>query len=436
MVKIYPIMQLFGTSGIRAIADESLAQLAFKLGLVVGNVYGNVVVGGDTRTSTEAMKHSLISGLLFAGGDCCDAGVIPTPTLAFAAREFDAGVMITASHNPPEYNGLKLFNPDGSSFDAYQRQQIEEAVRDNSFSIAPWNRIKSSRPHNRAVEQHIERIQQDFPTGLKLKVVVDSGCGAASLVTPHLLTRLGCEVVTINCYHSGFFPRDAELVESNLGDLMKATTEAGADLGIAHDGDGDRMMAVDEKGRFVPGDRLLAIFARELGAKEIVTTIDASMAIEEMGFKVSYTRVGDTCVSEELRKGGDFGGEPSGSWVFPKLSLCPDGVYAAARITAITSQQKLSALVDSVPGYPVLRGSISSNGVVLSNLEQQLMTMNPLSVSKVDGIKLNFEDSWLLVRPSGTEPKIRVTVEAKSEGTAHQLFDSAVRLVKANAEGK
>ena len=155
MVKIYPIMQLFGTSGIRAIADESLAQLAFKLGLVVGNVYGNVVVGGDTRTSTEAMKHSLISGLLFAGGDCCDAGVIPTPTLAFAAREFDAGVMITASHNPPEYNGLKLFNPDGSSFDAYQRPQLEEAVRDNFFSIAPWNRMMSSRLPNPAVRQQI-----------------------------------------------------------------------------------------------------------------------------------------------------------------------------------------------------------------------------------------------------------------------------------------
>ena len=217
---------------------------------------------------------------------------------------------------------------------------------------------------------------------------------------------------------------------------MKATREAGADLGIAHDGDGDRMMVVDEKGRFVPGDRLLAIFARELGAKEIVTTIDASMAIEEMGFKVSYTKVGDTYVSEELKRGGDFGGEPSGSWVFPKLSLCPDGIYAAARITAIARQQKLSALVDSIPSYPLLRGSIRSNRVVLFNLEQQLMTMNPLSVGKVDGIKLNFEDSWLLVRPSGTEPKIRLTVEAKSERAARQLFDRAVRLVKASTEGK
>lgn len=429
-------MQLFGTSGIRAVADRSLAQLAFKIGVVVGNDYGKVVVGGDTRTSTEAMKHSLISGLLFAGADCYDAGVTPTPTLAFAGREFDAAAMITASHNPPEYNGLKLFNPDGSAFDTRQRQQIEEAVQDDIFGTAPWDRIKSHHLYHRAVEQHIERIQQDFPARLKLKVVVDSGCGATSLVTPDLLSRLGCEVTAINGYPSGFFPHDVEPIESNLSDLIKATGELGADLGIAHDGDGDRMMVVDDKGRFVPGDCLLAIFAQELGAKEIVTTVDASMAIEEMGFKVSYTRVGDSYVSEELRKGGDFGGEPSGSWLFPRVSLCPDGVYAAARITAIAGRQKISALVDGIPKYPLLRGSISRSGVVLSNLEQKLMIMNPLSVSKVDGIKLSFKDSWLLVRPSGTEPKIRLTVEARSEAVARRLFDNAVKLVKAAKEKK
>ena len=429
-------MHLFGTSGIRAIADRNLAELAFKVGLAVSNAGDRIVVGGDTRTSTEAVKHALVAGILFAGSNYHDAGVIPTPTLAFAAREFDSGVMITASHNPPEYNGLKLINPDGSAFVAHQRQQIETAIQSNTLKVAPWNEIKSSQPYTGAVEQHIKRIRQDFPAKIKLKVVVDSGCGAASLVTPRLLTQLGCEVIEINCHPSGFFPRDVEPIESNLGDLMKATRELGADLGIAHDGDGDRMMAVDEKGRFVPGDKLLAIFARELGAKEVVTTVDASMAIEEMGFRVSYTRVGDSYVSEKLRQSGDFGGEPSGSWVFPGISLCPDGVYAAALITAITGRQKLSALVDSIPGYPVLRGSIRNNGVTLSHLEQQMMTLNPLSVSNVDGIKLNFNDSWLLVRPSGTEPKIRLTVEAKNQETARELFDNAVRLAKTSAEGK
>ncbi len=416
--------------------DKNLVQLALKIGLAVGNVYGKVVVGGDTRTSTEAMKHSLLSGLLFAGSNCCDAGVTPTPTLAFAARKFNAGAMITASHNPPEYNGVKLLNPDGSAFDLSQQEQIEETVLSGAFSVAPWDEIKSSCRYDGAIEQHIERIQQDFPTGLKLKVVVDSGCGAASMVTPELLTRLGCEVVAMNCHPSGHFPRDTEPIEANLKDLIKATRELGADLGIAHDGDGDRMMVVDDKGRFVPGDSLLVIFAQDSGAKEVVTTVDASMAIEEMGFRVTRTRVGDTHVSQQLKRGGDFGGEPSGSWVFPKVSLCPDGVYAAARITAIAKEQKLSRLVDRITNYPLLRGSISSNGVIISNLEQRLVVMNPRSVSNVDGIKLNFDDGWLLVRVSGTEPKVRITVEARSETRAQQLFDDSIRIIKQSTEGK
>ena len=423
-------MQLFGTSGIRRVADKNLIQLALEVGLAVGKVYGSVVVGCDTRTSSEAMKHALISGLLAAGSRGRDAGVIPTPTLAFAAREFDAGAMITASHNPPEYNGIKLLNPDGSAFGSDQRKQIEEMILNGSLSVARWDKIKSSSIYSGAVERHIEHILRHFPGGLELRVVVDCGCGAASVVTPYLLRKLGCEVVTLNCYPSGFFPHAIEPIESNLGDLMRATREFGADLGIAHDGDGDRMMAVDDKGRFIPGDKLLALFAQEVEAKEVVTTIDASMTIDEMGFGVTRTRVGDNYVSEELKKGGGFGGEPSGSWVFPNISLCPDGIYAAARLVAMAGRQKLSELVDSIPCYPLLRGNISSEGAVMSKLEQQLMTMEPSSVSNTDGIKLNFADGWLLIRASGTEPQIRVTAEAKSEARARQLYDNGIRAIK------
>jgi len=428
-------MQLFGTSGIRAIADTDLMQLALKLGLAVGSVYRNVVVGCDTRTSSQAMKHALISGLLTAGSRCCDDGVTPTPTLAFAAREFAVGAMITASHNPPNYNGIKLVNPDGSAFDSDQRKQIEEMVLNDSFDAAPWEEIKENSIYDGAIEQHIDRILQDFPTGLKLKVVVDCGCGATCVITPYLLTKLGCEVIGLNCHPSGFFPHDIEPTEANLGELIKATRELGADLGIAHDGDGDRMMAVDDKGRFVPGDKLLAIFAQEVGAKEIVTTIDASMAIDETGFKIVRTRVGDTYVSEKLKNGGGFGGEPSGSWVFPNISLCPDGIYAAAQTVAIASRQKLSLLVDKIPHYPLLRGSINSKGIVVPRLEQRLMAMSPSSVSNVDGIKLNFEDGWVLIRASGTEPKVRITAEAKSEARLRHLYDNSIRIIKDCMEG-
>jgi phosphoglucosamine mutase len=428
-------MRLFGTSGIRAIADRSLFELAFRVGLAVGNLYGRVVVGGDTRTSTETMKHSLTAGLLAAGSRCYDAGLVTTPTLALATRKFDAGAMITASHNPPDYNGIKLLNPDGSAFDANQRQQIEELVLDESLATAAWQEIKSSSLYPGGVEQHIEHILQDFHEELKLRVVVDCGCGAASIITPYLLERLGCEVVGLNCYPSGYFPHDIEPTEANLGGLIRATKELGADLGIAHDGDGDRMMVVDDRGRFVPGDKLLAILAWEAGAKALVTTVDASMVIDEIGFQVIRTRVGDIYVSEQLKQGGEFGGEPSGSWVFPTISLCPDGIYAAAQVVAIASRQKLSSLADTIPHYPLLRGSISSQGIEMSRLQERLMTMAPLSVSNIDGIKLDFDDGWVLIRTSGTEPKIRITAEAKTEARLHHLYTSGLEIIKHCMEG-
>jgi len=427
-------MGLFGTSGIRRLFDNSLVCLALRVGLTVGKFYGNVVVGSDTRTSSDALKYAVISGLLAAGSRCEDAGVVPTPTLGFAARGFDAGVMITASHNPPEYNGIKLLNPDGAGFDSAQQAQVEEALN-VSPAVAPWDDIKSSDIYHGAVERHIERIIQDFPARFKVKVALDCGCGAASVITPHLLRKLGCEVAEINCYPSGFFPRGIEPTESNLENLITATRKSGAALGIAHDGDADRIMVVDDLGSFISGDKLLAIFARSVRAKEVVTTIDASMAIDEMGFNVRRTRIGDTCVSEGLKKGGDFGGEPSGSWIFPSVSLCPDGIYAAAQVVAIASQQSLSHMVDNIPSYPLLRGSISSEGIVMSGLELQLMAMEPLSVSNVDGVKLNFKDGWLLVRASGTEPKIRLTAEARSETRVHQLYDSGLKAIKDCIEG-
>ncbi|MBI4267081.1 MAG: phosphoglucosamine mutase [Chloroflexi bacterium] len=422
-------MHLFGTSGIRGIADKNLVSLAFKVGLATGAVYHDVAVGGDTRTSSGALKHAVISGLLAAGAECYDVGTVPTPTLACAARDFEAGIMVTASHNPPEYNGMKLLNPDGDAFDPIQQKQIEKLIS-GDLNVAPWDKLKSSRTYVGAIEQHLDRILKSFPVELKLKVVVDAGCGAASLVTPYLLRKLGCEVLALDCYPSGFFPHTIEPTESNLGNLMKATREFGADLGIAHDGDADRMMAVDKRGRFITGDKLLVIFARAITAKEVVTTLDASMSIEEMGFKVHRTRVGDNYVSQALRGGGQFGGETSGAWVFPRISLCPDGIYAAAQMAAIASQQDLAAMVDGIPSYPLLRGSASSDGVEMSRLEPGLMALEPLSVSKLDGIKLNFKDGWLLVRASGTEPKIRLTAEARDEATVRRLYDSGLAAIR------
>lgn len=422
-------MKLFGTSGIRAVFNSDLLNLAFKIGLVVGKDCANVAVATDTRTSGDAMKNAVTAGLLAAGAGCYDAGIAPTPTLAFITREFDAGVMITASHNPPEYNGIKLLNPDGSSFTSAQQAQIEEKILADNYAAAGWDKVKQNCIYEGAIRKHIENIVSGFPSSLNIKVVVDAGCGAASEVTPLMLERLGCEVITMNCNPSGFFPRPVEPTEANLQDLCRAVSESGAALGIAHDGDADRMMAVDDKGRFITGDKLLAILARAGLAKDVVTTLDASMTIEEMGYKIRRTRIGDTWVSEELRRGGDFGGETSGAWIFPNISLCPDGIYAAAQIAALASEYSLAALVDKIPAYPLLRGSVNYKKMDMSRLKANLLALKPVSTSDIDGFKLDFSDGWLLARPSGTEPKVRLTAEAKTQAKVKQLYDRGLEAV-------
>jgi phosphoglucosamine mutase len=424
-------MLLFGTSGIRRLVDRDLVHLGLQVGLAVGSLYDQVIVGRDTRTSGSALRHAVMAGLLASGARSSDAGVLPTPTLALAAAHFKVGIMITASHNPPQYNGLKLLNPDGSAFSAGQQNQIEDMIAGLTPAKVLWETMQPGEVYSSAMENHIALIRREFPAGIKIKVVVDSCCGAAYFITPHLLTLLGCEVTAINCHADGFFPHDIEPVEANLGDLIQAVKDSGADLGIAHDGDADRMMAVDDLGRFISGDKLLAIFARAAGNKNIVTTIDASMSIDEMHFKVRRTRVGDPYVSEELKKGGGFGGEPSGAWVFPQISLCPDGIFAAAQIAAVASRGKLSLLVDNLPSYPVIRGNIAGSVSSMDSIKQRMITeLQPASIDSIDGLKLNFHDGWLLVRPSGTEPKIRLSAEAKSEAAARRYYEAGSRIIK------
>jgi phosphoglucosamine mutase len=429
-------MQLFGTSGIRRLVDDNLISLALRVGLATGKIYSKVALGRDTRTSGSALSHAVTSGLLAAGANCSDAGIIPTPTLAFLTREFEAGIMVTASHNPPQYNGLKLINPDGSAFSAEQQKQIEELVDGPTPTQTRWGKMQKGEINETAVEKHITRILEDFQERLKIKVVVDSGCGAAYFITPNMLKRLGCEVITLNCSPNGIFPHDVEPIEANLGDLMNTVKKCGADLGIAHDGDADRMMAVDNLGRFIPGDKMLAILGQACGTKTLVTTVDASLSIDEMSFIVKRTKVGDPYVSEELKRGGEFGGEPSGAWVFPALSLCPDGIYAAAKIAAIASREKLSYLVDNIPSYPMIRGNISGKIKYMDKLKEKLLAgLEPAAIETVDGLKMSFKDGWILVRPSGTEPKIRLTAEAKSQPSARQYYEKSAIIIQDYVQG-
>lgn len=429
-------MKLFGSSGIRGLANvEVTVDLAMKVGMALGKSKKNAVIGRDPRVAAEMIELAVISGLMSAGCDVVRAGLITTPTLAYAARNYDCGVMITASHNPATDVGIKLWNPDGMAFDSAQQEEIENIIEAEDFVYVPWNKVGKISSFENAVREHIDMIRS-HTTGAPIRVVVDCGGGAGGTITPFLLREMGCEVITLNSQIDGHFPaRNPEPNDKNLWMLKKAVKEFDAALGIAHDGDADRMMAVDEKGIFVSGDEMLAIFARFecRDNPRIVVPVDTSMIVDDAipGSTVIHTRVGDVYVAEEMKKlKADFGGEPSGSWIFPRISYCPDGIYAAALLVDIVKDRKLSGLRDELPKYPTLRSTVacdnSAKETVMQAVSSKLAGMG--NVSTIDGIRVDMKDGWVLVRPSGTEAKIRITAEARQNVEAlHARVEGIVK---------
>ena len=418
----------FGSSGIRGIVNQEItSESALRIGRAVGTEMGSVVIGHDTRTSAEMIEYAVISGLLSMGCKVTRVGMVATPTLAYAARDYDCGIMITASHNPPEYIGVKLFNPDGMAFDSAQQKIIEQLIEDEDIRLASWNRMHPVRTDANAVSNHISMILSGVEIKKRMRVVVDSGCGAASLTTPYLLRAMGCDVVTLNSQPDGFFPgHNPEPKKENLAALQSAVLGVNADLGIAHDGDADRMVAVDDRGGVVSNDKLLAFFGRYEARKKMIMPVDTSMLIDAVlpDIEITRTRVGDVFVAEEMKKSGaEFGGETSGTWIFPRISYCPDGIYAAARLVEILSREKerFSDLLASLPEYRIKRGSIPYPGD-MKRIEKELRVLDFSDISTIDGIRLTFDDAWALVRPSGTEPIIRITVEGKQADDVEKLY--------------
>src|SRR3989454_1882882 len=299
----------FGSSGIRGLGNVDVTpDLALHVGMILGEAYGGTIVGHDPRVTGPMLVEALTAGLLSSGAPAVEAGLVSTPTLARGAREFACGAVVTASHNPAPYNGIKLWNPDGMAFDEDQQREIEETLDRGNFPMPSWDHVGSVMSRPDLVEQHVESILNEVGTA-KLRVVVDCACGATATITPFLLRQMGCDVIAINAQADGHFPgRDPEPLEENLAVLSSTVRAVHADLGIAHDGDGDRMVAVDREGRFVGGDTLLALFAREEVRRGLVVPVDASMVLDDLLPKATIwrTRVGD--VYAALR---DLGGRVS-----------------------------------------------------------------------------------------------------------------------------
>jgi phosphoglucosamine mutase len=422
-------MSLFGSSGVRGVVNQEFTpELATMIGMAVGSTVKKAVTGMDSRTSGPMVEAAVASGLMATGCDVFSAGLVTTPTLAEASRSMGCGIMVTASHNPPEYAGVKLWNPDGSGFSVEQARAVEKTLDSRRFKLKPWDKVGIRRIMQDAVECHAMRILAGVGRS-GLKVVVDCANGPASNITPVVLQRMGCRVVTLNSNPDGHFPgRPPEPVEENLSDLRSAVVSMQADVGIAHDGDADRMVAVDDKGEFLGGDQLLALFAKRYAKKKVVVTVDSSMAVDDyIDAKVVRTRVGDVFVSEEVKRTkADFGGEPSGTWIFPDQTYCPDGILAAARLVEMIGKKRLSELRKGIPRYPILRDAVKfdpkDKAAVLRRIEKELRAADCEELLTTDGFRLQFEDGWALVRPSGTEPKIRFLAEARSEKRAAEIM--------------
>jgi phosphoglucosamine mutase len=428
------MMPSFGSSGVRGPWDgEVTPAYGRRLGAALGDLHDDLLVTRDGRTSSPALAEAVAAGAAGQGAAVTRAGVASTPATAYAARDHDAAVVVTASHNPPSDAGYKLWTPSGRGYAGEALEAVTDRLQNPPSPAGSTGPIREGRS---PADDHVETVLEAVPTtSLDLSVVVDGGHGPAGPGTARILRALGADVSTLHAPVDGAFPgRPSEPAAENLADLRAAVAETGADLGLAHDGDGDRLAAVDGRGRPVPPDALLALLARATGAEAVACPVDASKLVDDaLEAAVHRTAVGDVHVSAALEAtGAGFGGEASGCWIFPDLHLAPDGPRAAAELAALADEATVADRVDALPSYPIERTSIEvpqpMKETVTDAAGDALADRGP--VDRTDGVRVDAGDGWVLVRPSGTEPVVRVTAEADEAKRARQLREAAVRAVE------
>jgi phosphoglucosamine mutase len=450
------LAKLFGSSGVRGLVNVDLTPaLACRVGLAVAthSKARKALVARDTRVSGSMLENAAVSGLLAGGVDVSLVGVMPTPALAYLTKALnaDVGFMLTASHNPPQYNGIKIFNGNSLSYADESQNAVEKIMAEENFALADWRSIGKASLADVGY-LYIEMIRKAVALRKQWHVAVDPGCGATFNVGPAVLKATGCSVTALNAQPDGFFPaRSSEPTAESLKDLAHVVKELGADVGIAFDGDGDRAAFIDDRGGFVDFDRSLAAYAayalKRDGGGTVVTNVEASMCVEKMaetlGGKVVRTKVGDIYISEAIKRSNAvFGGEPCGAWVHPRFHYCPDGPLSAVLLLkALEEENKsLREFVAEVPEYVTLRENIACKNYlkhkVVASIEKAIKSAFPeyTDFSTVDGARLALKSGWFLIRASGTEPLIRLTVEGESLKAAKDIMSKGTALVKKHVE--
>jgi len=436
---------IFRAYDIRGIFGEDLTEeVAAKIGAAFATFLDgkSVVVGRDARISGEKLRDALVSGLV-SRCNVTDVGVVPTPLLYFALNRLrkDAGLMVTASHNPPQWNGLKAFRGNGGSI--YGKDM--ETVREYAKAVDPeklGEKQGKAASYEGIIGEYQDFVQSKIRLERGLSVVADTANGTCGLVAPALFERLGCDVLTLNKEPDGTFPAHLPVPKKEtLGELMKEVVRRKADFGVGYDGDGDRAVFIDEKGNLIPGDLTLLIFAKDILQKnrggKVIYELSCSMAVEEYVKKLGgiplVERVGHTFIMDKMiSEKALLGGEKSSHFYFADVYGMDDGVYASMKLAEILSKsdEKLSEMVASLPQYPSVYEKNfecpdKQKFRVIENVRRQFKRYG-LKTLDIDGVKLIEEDGWVILRASNTEPVIRISAEAKTKEKLKKLYYFAV----------
>ncbi|MDA4125247.1 MAG: phosphoglucosamine mutase [Thaumarchaeota archaeon] len=446
--------RLFGTNGVRFVPGISYdLDFAINLSEAIGTYFGSgeVLVGQDGRVSSPALANAAISGLMSSGVDVAEAGLVPTPALQYAVKTMGSrgGVMVTASHNPPQYNGLKVAGPDGVEIPRLDEQRIEKIFYDRSQTKADWKGIGVARPEPSVVKNYISgilsKVNSKVISDRKLTVVIDAGNGAQSVAAPYLVEALGCKVITLNSVVDGTFPgRGPEPTPETLKDLSVTVKSVGADLGVAFDGDGDRSMFCDEEGRILWGDQTGCMIADYILEKHpegtVVTSVASTQAIELVAkkhrAKVYRTMVGSVEVSRTLvERKGLFGFEENGGCMYAPHIPVRDGAMTTALMLECLASKGMAfsrALAFAVPKFYQSKGKFEVDRKKVDSVMKAVEHQAKGEVGRIDGVKVWIdEQSWVLVRPSGTESIVRIFAESDSQEKSDLLLKKFSKIAKA-----
>ncbi len=448
--------RLFGTNGVRGVWGKDLtSENVINLTYAIATYFkrGPIVVGYDGRRSSPIISRLVRATLCSAGLDAADAGLVPTPCLQHAAKRlgYNGGVMITASHNPPEYNGIKPAAADGVEISREDELTVEDIYYSKKFSEMAGHGRQSA--DDNVVPKYIEKVLSLVDTerirSRNFTVAMDTGNGAQAVVAPIIAKKLGCKVIVINGDIDGDFPgRGSEPTTDNLAVLAEVVRNGKADFGVAFDGDGDRSIFCDDRGTIYWGDKTGALLAKNLLAQrhkgaEIVCPINTSMVLskvaEESGLKVIYTKVGSVEVSREMvKRKAPLGLEENGGFMYGPLNEVRDGTMTTALIldmlaATTTSDLSFSRLVENLPRTFQIKTkfSCSSRDIVERVVKACMEHGSPKRIETMDGAKIWIDDeTWLMVRPSGTEPLIRMYAESTDKALLDSKVDEYSRIIK------